>query len=64
MLVERAEAAAAEAVIPDGDGVLHSMRGYSAFVRGDPDGCAAEAPAFEALRASSSGSPPSGPRRR
>ena len=47
MLVEGAEAAAAEAVIPDGDGVLHSMRGYSALVLGDPDGCAAEAPAFE-----------------
>ena len=47
LLVERAEAASAETVIPDADGVLHSMRGYSSLFRGDAAGCAAEAPAFE-----------------
>jgi hypothetical protein len=47
MLVEQAEAAAAEAVIPDAFGVLHSMSGYSAFFAGDVDGCAEEAQSFE-----------------
>lgn len=49
VLVARATAAAGAAVIPDAVGVLHSMRGYSAIAAGDPDGCAAEAPAFEAF---------------
>src|SRR3954447_8698078 len=48
ILVEQVQAAAAEAVIPDADGVLHGMLGYAAFFRGDTDGCAAEAPGFEA----------------
>jgi hypothetical protein len=46
-LVERAEAAARVAVIPDADAVLHEMRGYGAFFAGNAAGCAAEAPAFE-----------------
>jgi hypothetical protein len=48
LLIERAEAAADAAVIPDAAGVLHGMRGYTAFFAGDADVCAAEAPAFEA----------------
>jgi hypothetical protein len=48
LLVARAAAAAEIAVIPDATGVLHGMRGYTAFFAGDPDGCAAEAPSFEA----------------
>ncbi|MGY2704151.1 hypothetical protein [Nocardioides sp. HB32] len=47
VLAQRAAAAADEAVIPDASGVLHSMRGYTAYFSGDRDGCAAEAPAFE-----------------
>ena len=46
-LVERATNAAAQAVIPDADGIVHAMRGYTAFLAGDPEGCAAQAPAFE-----------------
>jgi hypothetical protein len=49
VLIERASAAAEESVIPDSYGVLHSMRGYSAFFCGDVAGCAAEAPNFEAF---------------
>jgi hypothetical protein len=48
LLIERAEHAAAAAVIPDAEGVLHAMRGYAAVLAGDAAGCAAEAPAFEA----------------
>jgi hypothetical protein len=48
ILVDQAEASAKEAVIPDADGVLHGMRGYSAYFAGDEDGCAGEAPTFEA----------------
>jgi tetratricopeptide (TPR) repeat protein len=48
LLVECAAAAAQTAVIPDAAGMLHGMRGYTAFFTGDADGCAAEAPAFEA----------------
>ena len=48
VLVDRAVAAAARAVIPDAEGVLHGMRGWSAFFAGDQAGCAAEATAFEA----------------
>src|SRR3954447_6955892 len=48
VLVDRAEAAAAETVIPVAEGVLHGMRGFGAFFTGDVAGCAAEAPAFEA----------------
>src|SRR3954452_20574736 len=48
ILVEQVRAAAAEAVIPDADGVLHGMVGYAAFFRGDTAACAAEAPGFEA----------------
>jgi hypothetical protein len=47
LLVEQAEAANAETVIPDGEAVLHNMRAYSAFVIGDAAVCAAEAPVFE-----------------
>jgi hypothetical protein len=47
MLVESARAAAAAAVIPDADGVLHGMLGFSAFFAGDVAGCAREAPSFE-----------------
>lgn len=46
-LVERAAAAAEAAVIPDAAGVLHGMRGYTAYFAGDRAGCAAEAPAYE-----------------
>src|SRR4051794_35346195 len=46
-LVARAAAAARATVIPDGNEVLHSMRGYTAFFAGDAAACAAEAPAFE-----------------
>ena len=46
-LVERAEAAATTAVLPDAAAVLHCMRGYLAFFAGDATGCAAEAPSFE-----------------
>ncbi|MCW2540991.1 MAG: hypothetical protein JWN95_2716 [Frankiales bacterium] len=48
LLFERAAVAARAAVIPDAVGVLHSMRGYTAFFAGDVATCAAEAPAFEA----------------
>ncbi len=48
LLVERATVAAGAAVIPDAAGVLHAMRGYTAYFAGDADACAAEAPAFEA----------------
>jgi hypothetical protein len=47
MLISAAEAAAAAAVIPDGEGVLHGMRGYTALVSGDVAGCAAAARAYE-----------------
>lgn len=47
-LVARAATAAEAAVIPDATGVLHGMRGYTAYFAGDVEGCAAEAPAFEA----------------
>lgn len=47
MLVALAQEAAAAAVIPDESGVLHGMRGYLAWVAGDVDGCAREAPSFE-----------------
>jgi hypothetical protein len=46
-LVEQAERAATEAVIPDAEGVLHSMRGYASLVAGDAEGCAREAAEFE-----------------
>jgi hypothetical protein len=49
MLVAKAEEAADESVIPDAKGVLHNMRGYSAFFTGDVAGCAAEAPFFESF---------------
>jgi hypothetical protein len=48
LLLHRAAAAADAVVIPDAPGVLHSMRGYTAYFAGDFEGCAAEAPAFEA----------------
>jgi hypothetical protein len=47
MLLDRAETAARESVIPDAFGVLHSMRGYAAYLRGDVSTCAAEAVTFE-----------------
>jgi hypothetical protein len=47
-LISQAEAAAAAAVIPDADGVLYAMRGYTAFLAGDAAGCAVCAPAYEA----------------
>jgi hypothetical protein len=47
LLVARADAAAEAVVIPDAYGVLHGMRGYTAFFTGDVEGCAAEAPSFE-----------------
>ena len=47
LMVERAESATSEAVIPDAVGVLHGMRGYLAIFAGDVAGCAAEAVAFE-----------------
>src|SRR5262249_24857754 len=53
MLIDQAEASAEEAVIPDAYGVLHNMRGYSAFFSGDAAGCASEAPAFEEYAAAS-----------
>ena len=49
MLIDRAEEAAGRAVIPDVDGVLHCMRGYSAFFAADVSTCAAEAAGFEAF---------------
>lgn len=48
LLTQRAAAASKDSIIPDASGVLHAMRGYVAFFAGDVDGCAAEAPAFEA----------------
>jgi len=48
LLVAQAAAAAAAAVIPDAEGVLHNMRGYSAFFAGDAETCDEEATAFEA----------------
>jgi hypothetical protein len=47
LLAVRATNAAALTVIPDADGVLHAMRGYTAFFAGDTEACAAEAQAFE-----------------
>jgi hypothetical protein len=47
MLVAQAEAAAAEAVIPDAEGVLYGMRGYLAWFRGDAGECARQAQNFE-----------------
>jgi hypothetical protein len=47
MLVARAEAAAAEAVIPDAEGVLHGMRGYLAWSCDDAGECARQAQLFE-----------------
>jgi hypothetical protein len=47
MIIERAEAAASETVIPDAVGMLHSAHGYLAFFAGDVAGCAASAPTFE-----------------
>jgi len=47
LMIERAESAASQTVIPDAVGVLHGMRGYLAYFAGDETGCAAEAPAFE-----------------
>ena len=47
LLAQRAEAAAKTTVVPDADGVLHNIRGYTAFFAGDVETCAAEAPAFE-----------------
>ena len=46
-LIAHAEAATRVAVIPDAEAVLHEMRGYAAWVAGDAEACAAEAPAFE-----------------
>jgi hypothetical protein len=46
-LVAQAEAAAAEAVIPDAEGVLHGMRGYLAWFREDAGECARQAQSFE-----------------
>jgi hypothetical protein len=48
LLIERAADAAGAAVIPDAAGVLHGMRGYTAFFAADVQTCATEAPAFEA----------------
>ena len=48
MLVSQAEEASTFAVIPDAEGVVHAMRGYTAFLSGDAAACAASAPAFEA----------------
>jgi hypothetical protein len=42
-LIERAETAAAETVIPDTVGVMHAMRGYLAYFSGDAAGCVVEA---------------------
>jgi hypothetical protein len=47
LLLERATAAAEAAVIPDAAGVIHGMRGWTAFLAGDAEVCAAEAQAFE-----------------
>jgi hypothetical protein len=47
-LVQRATVAADAAVIPDAAGILHAMRGYTAFFAADASTCAEEAPAFEA----------------
>lgn len=46
-LIAQAEAAEAEAVIPDAVAVLLSMRGYTAYFSGDADTCAELAPAVE-----------------
>jgi hypothetical protein len=51
LLIRRAESAAAEAAIPDAEGVLHGMRGYTAYFAGDREGCEREAPVFEAYAA-------------
>ena len=50
VLVQQARRPPRQAVIPDADGVLHGMVGYSAFFAGDIDGCAAEAPGVRGLR--------------
>ena len=47
MLLAQAEAAAAEAVIPDADGVLHGMRGYLAWIRRRRRECGRQAVYFE-----------------
>lgn len=47
LLIDRAAAAAEQAVIPDALGVLHGMRGYTAYFTGDVATCASEAVAFE-----------------
>ncbi len=49
LLVEQAEAAAAGAVIPDAETMLHGMRGYLAWAGDDPEGCSREAPFFESF---------------
>lgn len=46
-LITQTAAAAQEAVIPDAVGVLHSMKGYSAYFTGDAATCAVEAAVFE-----------------
>jgi len=45
--VRRAAKAASRTIVPDADGVVHSMQGYIAFFTGDAAECAAQAPAFE-----------------
>lgn len=47
VLIEQAETAAEAAAIPDAQSVLHAMRGYLAWRRGDAEGCASEAPEYE-----------------
>lgn len=47
VLIEQAETAAKAAAIPDAQSVLHAMRGYLAWRRGDAEGCASEAPEYE-----------------
>lgn len=51
LLIQQAESAAAAAAIPDAEGVLHNMRGYTAYFRGDAEVCETEAPVFEAYAA-------------
>jgi tetratricopeptide (TPR) repeat protein len=46
-LIERAEAAASTAPIPDAFGVLWSMQGYAAYFTGDAEGCASVAVRYE-----------------
>lgn len=47
LLIDRATAAATQAVIPDAEGMLHGMRGYAAYFAGDVVTCATEAAVFE-----------------